>query len=426
MMESNSRSIKCEFDAFSLLLYLHCAMSQRKIIVLVGDGMGDYPVAELGNKTPLQVAHAPNIRKIAAAGQLRMVQTVPVKGLSPGSDVANLSLMGYNPEENYTGRAPIEAAGARIPLQPNDVAFRCNLVTIKDGLMEDYSAGHITTEEAHQLIAAVDQKLGRPGLKFHGGVSYRHLLVWANGPDKITTQPPHDISGRPAADNLPAGERQNELRELMAASQDILKNHPVNQARVAAGKRPATQIWLWGQGRSMTLKSYQELYGLHGSVITAVDLLRGIGRLVGLEPIKVPGATGFLDTNYDGKVQAALDTLARHNFVFVHIEAPDECGHMGNAKLKVQAIESFDERVVGPVWRALEQKGEPYRLLIYTDHRTPVSVKGHTREPVPMIKLDGPVGAVSAEKAFDENVNEGKAEIKVYDWMRELLQHRNA
>jgi len=424
IMGSNSNCIKCEFDASCPLRYVHSAMSERKIIVLVGDGMGDYPVAELGGKTPLQVAHIPHIRRIAAAGRLRMVQTVPVSGLAPGSDVANLSLMGYNPEENYTGRAPIEAAGASIPLNPTDVAFRCNLVTIRDGLMDDYSAGHITTEEAHQLIAAVDGKLGGRGLKFHGGVSYRHLLVWADGPVRITTQPPHEFSGKPAADNLPAGERQDELRKLMSASQDILKDHPVNQARVAAGKKPATQIWLWGQGRSMTLKSYRELYGLHGTVITAVDLLRGIGRLVGLEPVKVRGATGFLDTNYEGKVQAALDTLQRHNFTFVHIEAPDECGHMGNAKLKVQAIEAFNKRVVAPVWRALEEKGEPYRLLICTDHRTPIAVKGHTREPVPMIQLDGPVGNPAAEKDFDENVNGGKAEIKVYDWMRDLLTNR--
>lgn len=397
-------------------------MSRRKIIVLVGDGMGDYPVDALGGRTPLQAARIPTIRRIAAAGEVRMVQTVPVAGISPGSDVANLSLMGYNPEENYTGRAPIECAGADIPLKPTDVAFRCNVVTIRDERMEDYSAGHITTEEAHQLIAVADKELGRPGLKFHGGVSYRHLLVWANGPARIKTQPPHDIAGKPIAGYLPSGEKQDEVRSLMERSRELFRDHPVNKARVAAGKNPATQIWLWGQGKALSLKGYPELYGLHGGVISAVDLVRGLGRLIGLEPIKVKGATGFLDTNYAGKVQAALDVLDQHNFVFVHLEAPDECGHIGDAAKKVEAIEAFDQRIVAPVWKALEQRGEPYRLLVCTDHRTPVSVRGHTREPVPMIKLDGPVGPVTAEAAFDESVHGGKAETPVYTWMRELLK----
>lgn len=401
-------------------------MSKRKIVVLVGDGMGDYPVPALGDKSPLQAAAIPNIRRIAAAGTLRMVQTVPVSGLAPGSDVANMALLGYNAEENYTGRAPIECAGANIPLQPTDVAFRCNLVTVKDGLMDDYSAGHITTEEAHQLIAAVQEKLGRPGLKFHGGVSYRHLLVWSNGPSKIVTHPPHDIAGKPAEAHLPSGDMQDEVRALMEKSKAILAAHPVNKARVAAGKNPATQIWLWGQGRALSLEPYAKLYGLSGGVITAVDLVRGLGRLIGLEPVYVEGATGFIDTNYEGKVAAALDVLKKHDFVFVHIEAPDECGHIGKADLKLGAIEAFDKRVVGPVWSALEKAGAPYRLIICTDHRTPVSVRGHTREPVPMAVLDGPVGNVSREAAFDETVNGGKAEIKVYDWIRELLTNRDA
>lgn len=388
--------------------------------------MGDYPADALGGKTPLQAARIPNIRRIAGNGTLRMVQTVPVSGLAPGSDVANMALLGYNAEENYTGRAPIECAGANIPLQPTDVAFRCNLVTVKDGIMDDYSAGHITTEEAHPLIAAVQDKLGRNGLKFHGGVSYRHLLVWANGPSKVVTHPPHDIAGKRAADHLPSGDMQGELRALMEASKAILAAHPVNKARVAAGKNPATQIWLWGQGRALSLAPYSSLYGLSGAVITAVDLVRGLGRLIGIEPVYVKGATGFIDTNYEGKVAAALDVLKQHDFVFVHIEAPDECGHAGDAALKREAIEAFDQRVVGPVWQELERRREPYRLILCTDHRTPVSVRGHTREPVPMAVLDGPVGPVSREAAFDETVNGGKAEIKVYDWIRELLTKREA
>jgi 2,3-bisphosphoglycerate-independent phosphoglycerate mutase len=397
-------------------------MQPRKIAVLVGDGMGDYPVAELGNRTPLQAAHIPVIRRIAAAGTVRTVQTVPVKGLSPGSDVANLSLLGYDPEENYTGRAPIECAGAGIPLSASDMAFRCNLVTVSEERMDDYSAGHITTEEALELIRAVDAELGRDGLRFHPGISYRHLLVWADGPHEIRTHPPHDIAGRPVADHLPEGERQEEVRALMAKSRAILRDHPVNRARIRDGKKPATQIWLWGQGRALTLKTYRELYGLEGGVITAVDLVRGLGRLAGLDPVPVAGATGFLDTNYDGKVAAALKVLEDRRFVFVHIEAPDECGHMGNAKLKVEAIEAFDRRVVGPAWEALERRGEPYRLILCTDHRTPVSVRGHTREPVPMAVLDGPVGPANREAAFDEFVDGGQARVRVFDWMRELLR----
>lgn len=401
-------------------------MKKRKIAILVGDGMGDYPLDELGQRTPLQAADIPTIRRIAAAGDLRCVQTVPVSGLAPGSDVANLSLLGYDPEENYTGRAPIEAAGANIPLSPTDTAFRCNLVTVNDGLMDDYSAGHITTDEAHQLIAAVQEKLGRDGLTFHGGVSYRHLLVWRDGPTAITTHPPHDFSGKPVSEHQPSGDGADEVQALMEASKNILADHPVNQARIAEGKKPATQIWLWGQGRALSLKTYSELYGLTGGVITAVDLIRGLGRLTGLDPIEVEGATGFLDTNYAGKVQAALDILKDRDFVFVHIEAPDECGHVGKPELKVEAIEAFDRKVVAPIWQELEKRGEPYRLVICTDHRTPVAVRGHTREPVPMVLLDGPVGETSEEATFDEYVNDGTAQIRVFEWMRELLSSRDA
>ncbi|MBP7830785.1 MAG: cofactor-independent phosphoglycerate mutase [Kiritimatiellae bacterium] len=397
-------------------------MKKRKIVVLVGDGMGDYPVEELGGRTPLQAARIPHIRRLAAAGDLRMVQTVPVSGLAPGSDVANLSLLGYRPEDHYTGRAPIEAAGANLPLGADDVAFRCNLVTVADGRMDDYSAGHITTEEGRALIAALEKDQGRDGLHFHGGVSYRHLLIWKNGPADIRTEPPHEISGKGVADYLPAGDGQDEVRALMARSAELFRDHPVNKARIAAGKKPATQIWLWGQGRALKLPGYRELYGLTGGVITAVDLIRGLGRLIGLDVIHVPGATGFLDTNYAGKVQAALDVIGKHPFVFVHIEAPDECGHMGKAALKVEAIEAFETKVVAPVWKALEEKGEPYRLIVCMDHRTPVSVRGHTREPVPMISVDGPVGAVSREADFDEFVNGGVAAGSVVERMRELLR----
>ena len=392
-----------------------------KIAILVGDGMGDYSCPELGGKTPLQVARIPNMRRVAATGEVRMVQTVPVAGLAPGSDVANMSLLGYNAEENYTGRAPIEAAGANIPLRDDDVAYRCNLVTIQAGRMADYSAGHITSEEARPLITAVQDELGGNGLIFHAGVQYRHLLVWSRGPLAVECQPPHDIADQPVANYLPRGERAIEISALMERSQTILRDHPVNHARIAAGNLPATQIWLWGQGRALKLKSYQELYGLHGGVISAVDLVRGLGRLAGLHPILVPGATGLIDTNYSGKVQAALDVLAKDDFVFLHVEAPDECGHGGDARKKTQAIELFDERIVGPVWRELEHRNQPYRLILCMDHRTPCATRGHTRDPVPMVKLDGPVGPVNREAPFDETIHGGMAQCRGHEWIRELL-----
>lgn len=392
-----------------------------KMAILVGDGMGDYPCPELGGKTPLQAARIPNMRRIAAAGERRMVQTVPLAGLPPGSDVANMSLLGYDAEENYTGRAAIEAAGAGIPLTPTDVAFRCNLVTVTEGRMADYSAGHITSEEARELVAALQAGLGRDGLTFHAGVQYRHLLVWNHGPLAIHMQAPHDIAGQNVSEYLPTGERADEVRALMARSQEIFRDHPVNRARHDAGLLPATQIWLWGHGRAMQLPSYRTLYGRKGGVITAVDLIRGLGNLAGLENIIVPGANGLIDTNYAGKVAAALDVLQRDDFVFVHVEAPDECGHGGDVQKKLLAIELFDEKVVGPIWQELERRGEPYRLILCMDHRTPIATRGHTRDPVPMVKLDGPVGPVTAEAPYDENIHDGIAECRGHTWLRELL-----
>jgi len=392
-----------------------------KYVVLVGDGMGDYPVPALGNRTILQAADIPHMRRIAAAGRVTMVHTVPPE-LPPGSDVANLSMLGYNPSEKYTGRAPIEAAGAGIPLKPDDVAFRCNLVTLENGVMADYSAGHISTEEAHPLIAAIEAKLGKKGLRFHGGVSYRHLLVWDKGPVDLSTTPPHEISDKPAAPHVPAGKRQDEVRRLMEESRAILARHPVNEARRKAGQRPATQIWLWGQGRALSLQSYREKFGLTGIVVSAVDLVRGLGLLAGLDAPRIPGATGFLDTNYQGKVDAALQALERQDFAYVHVEAPDECGHLGDPLKKKLAIEQFDQRVVGPIWQELERRGQPYRLVVAMDHRTPVSLNGHSREPVPIVLLECPVGAVSREAPFDETVNGGKGQAVLHEWIGRALQ----
>jgi 2,3-bisphosphoglycerate-independent phosphoglycerate mutase len=391
-----------------------------KVVVLVGDGMGDYPVESLGNKTPLQAADIPTIRKITAAGEVRMVQTVP-EGMPPGSDVANMALLGYDAALNYTGRAPIEAAGAELPMKPTDVAFRCNLVTVVDGVMDDYSAGHITTAEGQALVRSLQEELGREGLSFNPGVQYRHLLIWDGGPATCACIPPHEISDKPLEGNLPAGDRQDEIRELMELSRKVFADHPVNKKRIAEGKKPATQIWLWGQGKAMQLESYQALYGLGGGVVSAVDLLKGLAKLAGLKAPDVEGATGFLDTNYQGKVDAGLAILEEDDFVFIHIEAPDECGHMGDAQKKTQAIEEFDSRVVAPVFQSLEDAGEPYTLLLCTDHRTPVALKGHTSEPVPMAVLRGPVGALTTQAKFDETVNNEETQCLACDWIQEIL-----
>jgi 2,3-bisphosphoglycerate-independent phosphoglycerate mutase len=397
--------------------------AKRKVAVLVGDGMGDEPVPMLGGKTPLQVAEIPAMRRVAALGTVRMVQTVP-DGLSPGSDVANMGLLGYNAKENYTGRAAIEAAGARLPLEPGDVAYRTNLVTVDDGLMMDYSAGDISSEEAHELIGALNEAAGREGLKFYGGVSYRHLLIWRDGPTDLKMVPPHEISGRPILDHLPAGPNPYEARRLMETSRQVFERHPVNLKRVAEGKRPATQIWLWGHGKAMSLEPYGPRYGLSGGVITAVDLVRGLAVLCGLEVIRVPGATGWIDTNYEGKAQAAVDCLGRSDFVYLHVEAPDECGHKGMAEEKVRSIENFDRRIVAPVWAALEAAGEPYRLVACMDHRTPVVKRGHTSDPVPFAWVDGPLGAhdAGASANFDEFVPMAGRPPLACDLMSELLR----
>lgn len=378
---------------------------KRKVAVLVGDGMGDDPGALADGRTPLQAARIPWMRKAAALGNVRLVQTVP-GGMAPGSDVANMGLLGYDARENYTGRAAIEAAGAGVALQPGEVAYRTNLVTVEGGRMIDYSAGDISTEEGRELIAALGVACRVEGLRFHGGVSYRHLAVWKGGPDALDYMPPHEIANREVAGYLPKGARAEEWLAVMELSREVFAGHPVNEARRAAGKRAATQIWPWGAGRAMSMERYGERYGLKGGIISAVDLIRGLGTLCGLEVIRVPGATGWIDTDYAGKAAAAIDCLGRSDFAYVHVEAPDECGHKGMPEAKVAAMEAIDREIVGPVWRALEAAGEPYRLLVCTDHRTPVAKRGHTGDPVPFAWVDGPVGAAALEgdaaAEFDE------------------------
>ena len=358
-----------------------------KILVLLGDGMSDEPCAELDGKTPLQAAHTPNMDRLAQSGLVGLAKTVP-KGLPPGSDVANLSVFGYDPRSCYTGRSPLEAISMGVELGPDDVAFRMNLVTLTPHggkiYMEDFSAGHIGSEESHKLVATLQQELGNEQFEFYPGVGYRHLLVWRHGKDAMTATPPHDISNKEILKYLPQGEGAAELINLMNGSQMVLHNHPVNKQREEREELPATSIWLWGHGKSPVLQSYQEKFGLSGAVISAVDLMKGIGLSAGLEVINVPGATGYIDTNYKGKAEAALDALERLDFVYVHVEAPDEASHSGNLQDKLKAIEDFDQLVVGTILDAAD-RFDDLRIVCCPDHPTPVRLKTHTSDPVPFI-----------------------------------------
>ena len=357
-----------------------------KYVVLQGDGMADWPVPELGHKTPLEYAHTPNMDRIAARGRLGLTHTIP-DGYPPGSDVGTMSLLGFDPRDYHTGRSPIEAASMGVELGPTDIAFRCNLVsfaTQADGseVMHDFTAGHIASEEAAELIGALNAELGGAELRFYPGVSYRHLLVWHDGLEAMTTTPPHDITDQPLAGHFPHGEGAERLCALMEASRELFAEHPVNRRRREQGQTPASGIWLWGQGRRPAVPTLFEQFGLSGAVISAVDLVRGIGVLAGLEVILVPGATGFLDTNYLGKAEYGLEALRHKDFLFLHVEATDEAGHMGAADKKVQALEDFDHKVVGTILAGLDRFAE-WRLLLMPDHATPVAIKTHSDDPVP-------------------------------------------
>lgn len=361
-----------------------------KYIVLQGDGMADWPVAELGNKTPLEYARTPNMDRIAAQGILGLTHTIP-DGFPSGSDVGTMSLLGYDPRRYHTGRSPIEAASMGVELSPDDIAFRCNLVTVGPGesgqeIMVDFAADHITSEEAAELIKTINVELGGKEIEFYPGVSYRHLMVWHGGKEKMQTTPPHDITGQSTAGHFPEGDGAERLQKLMEQSRAILASHPVNKKRQDSGHMPASSIWLWGQGRRPAVPTIKQQFGLDGSVISAVDLVRGIGVLAGLEVINVPGATGFLDTNYLGKGQYGLESLRHKDFLFLHVEATDEAGHMGSAEKKVQALQDFDEKVVGTILDGLHEFPE-WRILLMPDHATPVAIKTHSSDPVPFAIL---------------------------------------
>jgi 2,3-bisphosphoglycerate-independent phosphoglycerate mutase len=361
-----------------------------KYVIIHGDGMADWPCDELGGRTPLEAANKPNMDLLATRGELGLVATIP-PGMPSGSDVGTMTMLGYDPARYHTGRAPIEAASQGIELAPDDVVFRMNLVSLNPGvdgalMMDDFTSGHITSEEAATIVADLQAQLAGNGIEFHNGVSYRHLMVWHGGPNGARLTPPHDITGKPAGPHLPEGEGAERLRAIMDRAAAILREHPVNRTRVAAGKPAATSVWFWGQGRRPAVPTLKERFGIEGSVISAVDLVNGLGRLAGLERIKVPGATGFLDTDYAAKARYGLKALERRDFLLLHIEAPDEAGHMGRADLKREAIERIDELIIGPLLRDLPALGE-FRLLLMPDHATPCKLKTHSNEPVPFAML---------------------------------------
>jgi 2,3-bisphosphoglycerate-independent phosphoglycerate mutase len=360
-----------------------------KYIVLVGDGMADRPCDELDGKTPLDVSRIPNMDFIAREGRVGLVRTIPGR-LAPASDVANLSILGYDPRKYYTGRGPLEAANMGIDLAENEVAFRCNLVTVANGRMIDYSAGHIKTEEARQIIDYLNSKMSREDMKFFPGVSYRHLLIFkcrdkedVMGFIKVKCAPPHDITGRKIAGYLPRkGSHADFLNRIMEESKELLSGHEVNRIRIDLKENPANMIWLWGQGIKPFMPLFSERFGVTGSIISAVDLIKGIGKIIGLDIINVPGATGYYDTNYIGKAECALESLLKKDFVFLHVEAPDEAGHNGDLKEKIRSIENFDKYVVGTVLKRFRGSTEDFRMIVLPDHATPFHQKTHTREHV--------------------------------------------
>lgn len=399
-----------------------------KYIILLGDGMSDEPIAELGGKTPLEVAKTPNMDRLSQTGKVGLAATVP-DGYPPGSDVANLSVFGYNPADCYSGRSPLEAASMGVELGPNDVAFRLNFIWLEAHYgklyMGDFSAGHISTEEARLLIETLQEELGGDEFNFYPGVSYRHLMVWKNGKDQLTFTPPHDISTYSIEGHLPQGEGAEHLLDLTNSAQMLLNSHPVNNQRVAEQKLPANSIWFWGHGRKPIMETYQQRYGLTGAVISAVDLIRGIGVNAGLNIIEVPGATGYLDTNYRGKAEYAVEALKKSDFVYVHVEAPDEAGHGGLLKEKIEAIESFDRDVVGTVIENIPNIGD-CRILITPDHPTPVEKRTHTSDPVPYILFDSRLNVDSAAKVYSEAEAKRCGEVVPgHQLLSMLIDHRD-
>lgn len=362
-----------------------------KYVVVLYDGMADYPVPVLDGKTPMMVAKKPNLDYLAQRAEVGLVRTV-AEGLKPGSDVANMSVMGFDPMKYYTGRSPLEAASIGIDMKKTDVSLRCNLVTLSEDdkpyeekTIEDYCADDISTEEAEEIIKTIEEELGNEVFKFYPGVSYRHCLIWDNGTTDLGKMtPPHDITGKVITDYLSASENAKPLIEMMKKSYDILKDHPVNIARKAKGKRPANSIWLWGEGTRPAFSPFEEVTGIKGGVVSAVDLIKGIGGCAEMEVAEVEGATGYIDTNFEGKAEAGLDILKRNDLVYIHFEATDECGHRNEPENKVRAIEMIDERVLPILFEGLKVYDD-YKIMVLPDHPTPIVTRTHASDPVPYL-----------------------------------------
>jgi 2,3-bisphosphoglycerate-independent phosphoglycerate mutase len=393
-----------------------------KYAIVIPDGASDEPQASLGGKTPLQAARTPEMDRIAREGRIGLARNVPGKFV-PASDVATLSLFGYDPVRYYTGRAPLEAAAMGHTIGPDDWAIRCNLMTIDQGLMADFTAGHITSEEGRQLIEVLAQTLTpmNPKVEFHPGVSYRNLMIYRGEPgevpfaDDTLTTPPHDVPDRPASEFLPQGTGSSILMELMVFGSKAIQKHPVNAARIAAGKRPANAIWLWGQGKAPALPKFADVHHLRGAIISAVDLVRGVGLLAGWDRIDAPGATGYLDTDYASKGRTGIEALKDHDLVCVHVEAPDEASHEGRAEAKVEALERMDAEIVGPMRKALESQGD-YRILISPDHSTLVRTRAHDRAPVPWAIAGTGVDASGAAGYDEESARSSGGPILDEGW----------
>jgi 2,3-bisphosphoglycerate-independent phosphoglycerate mutase len=376
-----------------------------KYIILQGDGMADFPLEVLGGKTPLEAARTPNMDWLAQRGVYGLAHVIP-DGFPPGSDVGNMSIMGYDPAVYHTGRSPLEAASMGVSLGPKDIAFRCNLVTLggngDETVMKDFTSGHISTEEAAHIIGDLGQALNGDGVEFFPGVSYRHLMVWRNGKEKMATTPPHDITDQKINAYLPTGDGAERLLKLMQGSQPILARHPINAKRRSEGKREATTIWLWGQGRAPQLPPLTERFGITGGVISAVDIIHGLGVYAGLQRIEVPGITGFLDTNYIGKGEYGVRSLEKNDLVFIHVEATDEAGHMGDVNAKIQALEDFDEKVVGTVLKGMAGR-QDFRVLLMPDHPTAIALKTHVAAPVPFVLYSAQDSRDNGLVGYNEN-----------------------
>jgi 2,3-bisphosphoglycerate-independent phosphoglycerate mutase len=390
----------------------------NKYIICLGDGMSDYPIKEIGNKTPLEKAHTPNMDFIAKNGQAGLILTIP-EGFEPGSDVANMSVLGYDPQKYYTGRGPIEAVSLGIEIPPGKVAFRCNFVFIQDNIMKSFSAEHITKEESAAIIDELNDALSGKGVQFYTGVSYRHILLADQKYLDLKCIPPHDITDKDISEYLPIGTYSEELLSVMHACNEIMAKSKINKQRISRNLAPANHIWPWGQGSAPALKSFQELYGHSGGVITAVDLLKGLGMLAKLETPNIEGATGYIDTNYKGKIKAALKILENKDFVYIHIEAPDEAGHLGDVDIKIKAIEDFDRKVVGEILK-YQADNPGTRVMVLPDHATPCELKTHTKDPVPVALY---YQGIEADAALSYSENEVKQGTLSFPNPWELLKY---